>query len=202
MFDIDKLRQRLEALAMKHRSAFGASCCERLLPNYYAFAAMEKWGNPALLRVALDEVWTFLKGGTVSREGIEQLISECSLVLPDTEEFSSAFVSAALDAGVCIVETLSCCLDGNLEHAVTVSSQARDTVHMYIQARDGISYSDPRWEEKIFNDPLMIEEIEKQERDLKDLESARELTGELLDRLRESSSTSGLQPLARGLVSI
>lgn len=198
-FDIDVLKQRLETLSAKQRIAFAASCCERLLPNYYAFAAMEKWGNAALLRKALDEVWGLLKGRIPSRDRVEQLIAECERVIPDTEDFCSASVSAALDAGVCIIETLHCCLDGDAEHAVTVASQARDTVHMYVQARDDVSYSDPEWEQRIFNDPLMIEELEKQEQDLKDIESTCELTAEFLDRLRESSSASGLRPPQRNV---
>lgn len=42
-FDSEKLKRRLDADGAEKRIAFGASRCERLLPNYYAFSAIEKW---------------------------------------------------------------------------------------------------------------------------------------------------------------
>lgn len=83
-----------------------------------------------------------------------------------------------------------------------MASQARDTVHIYIQARDDLDYSDPEFEQKILADPLMIEELEKQQQDLKEVECARDLAPDSLDRLRKSSSALGLQPVARGLINL
>ncbi|MBC6423541.1 MAG: DUF416 family protein [Hormoscilla sp. SP5CHS1] len=56
-----------------HRLAFAAACCERLLPTYNAFCRRENWGNPALLRKALDEVWQVLQGKSVDAARISEL---------------------------------------------------------------------------------------------------------------------------------
>jgi hypothetical protein len=68
---------------------------------------------------------------------------------------------------------------------------------MFVQSRDEVSYSDPHWEEKIYKDPLVIEELEKQERDLNEIESEGELTAGFLNRLRESACVVGLKRLVR-----
>ncbi len=61
-FDEQQLTRDLVALPASHRVAFAASCCERLVPNYQAFALMEDWGNPRLLRRALDAAWKTAEG--------------------------------------------------------------------------------------------------------------------------------------------
>src|SRR5262249_40897978 len=110
-FDKTKLIARLDKLRKEFRIAFAASCCERLLPNYCAFAAVEKWGNPSLLRETLDGVWTYLKGGSQNWYGVRipRLIRQVHQITPNTEEFSSRFTSAALDAGVSTMLTLEIC---------------------------------------------------------------------------------------------
>jgi hypothetical protein len=59
-FDEDKLCLQLGVLSERHRIAFAASCCERMLPNYDAFAAMERWGA----QQGCGEHWT--KCGIIS----------------------------------------------------------------------------------------------------------------------------------------
>jgi uncharacterized protein YjaG (DUF416 family) len=50
-------------------------------------------------------------------------------------------VSAALDAGTAVVETLQSLLDGDSKQIVDVASFCRDTVDMYIQERDHLDYN-------------------------------------------------------------
>lgn len=59
-YEFDALEKELEGLPPLHRVAFAASCCERLLPNYNAFYFLENWGDPSVLRTALNEVWQIL----------------------------------------------------------------------------------------------------------------------------------------------
>jgi hypothetical protein len=199
-FDLNNLVKELDRLPKMHRVAFAASCCERLLPNYYAFSIMDQWGDFDLLRKALDEVWRWLKGDPLSLEHAVNLADKCYAVAPDTEDFSSLFTSSALDAANAIVETLWCCVDGDARRAAEVGSYAVDTIDMYIQVRDSLDPADPMFEEKIQADPLMLEELEKQAADLKALGAINSLTSDFLDSLRHSSESVGLQPMLRGPV--
>lgn len=44
------LKPQLERLPPKHRTAFAATCCERLLPNYSEFTRQVEWDEPDTLR--------------------------------------------------------------------------------------------------------------------------------------------------------
>lgn len=198
-FDLDGLILELENFPNPYRIAFTASCCERLLPNYQAFVVMEQWGDFSLLRKALNEVWKVLEGENLSSDYLLDLSRQCENVAPDTEDFSSVFTSAALDAASGVALALQCCIDGGASKAAEVGSLARDTIDMYIQVRDCLDYSDPAFEEKIQNDPLMLAELGKQAADLKALASMSELTSEFLENLRRSSESLGLQSQLRGI---
>lgn len=199
-FDQAALTRELLSLRPKHQIAFAASCCERLLPNYYAFAYLEKWGDVSILREALDEIWRYVEVGNVDTVRFEHLLHLCIDQVPDTESFSGQWTSAALDASASIYETLHCCIDENVEHVVTIASLARDTVDMYIQMRDSLDYSNPTFEKTISDDPLMVEELEAQYNDLKYLRSKMSLSACDVHELRISASQKGLQPILRGLV--
>jgi hypothetical protein len=159
-----------------------------MLPNYDKFHRIEDWGNPHILRQALHDVWAFLQGQVLTADRIEALARQCMEAAPDTEAFSSLYASSALDAASATVETLRCCTDGDPKRGVRAATSARDTVDMYIQMRDKLQASGPSMEEAIARDPLMVREVQKQDRDLEQLEGIPALTPEFLARLRQSSS--------------
>src|SRR6185312_16150426 len=83
---------------------------------------------------------------------------------PDTEDFSTIFVSSALDSCTAIMGTLKFVLDKETSRLHSISSFAADTVDMFIQYRDDLDFNnDPQFDQKIFADPLMQREINIQE---------------------------------------
>lgn len=189
-FDADELKSRLAAMFVLCRVAFAASCCERLLPNYVKFSETVNWGNPAILRSGLGEVWESLEGGTFDIERITGLIKECDEVLPDTEDFDSLYTSAALDAGTAVLDTLECCFDGDPKHAVDVATFSRDTVDMFIRNRYAIE-SDPQSELIVANHPLMIKELKRQSEDLQTLSETRIFDAQFVRLFRGIATTRG-----------
>jgi uncharacterized protein YjaG (DUF416 family) len=190
-FDPISLKHGLDQLTAMRRVVFGAACCERLLPNYAAFAHEVQWGQPEILRAALDYVWHVIDSGNVDRAEINRLVEECDAVIPDTEDFDTSSVSAALDAGSAVVETLRALLDGDSQRIVDVASFCRDTVHMYIQDRDQLDYdSDPLFETKIMQDPLMERELGRQSAVLSELLNTRVFDRAMLNRLRGGGQSS------------
>ena len=197
-FDPESLRLQLEKLPPRHRTAFAAACCERLLPNYAAFAREVRWGEPETLRAALDHMWRVLDGGSFDRGEVNRLVEKCDSVIPDTEDFDTSSVSAALDAGTAVVEALRSLLDGDTQRVVDVASFCRDTVDMYIQDRDRLDYnSDPLFETKIAQDPLMKRELARQAAVLLELANNPTLEGAFLKQLRDESADGGRSNIGR-----
>lgn len=190
-FHFAELSKRLSHLPAARRTAFAASCCERLLPNYVAFTSDEDWGNAPLLREALDEIWLVARGRRAVRSRISTLRVACEAVVPDTEDFSSRYVSAALDAATAILSALECCLDGDPDAAAAPGILARDTIDMFIQLRDGLNDEQVGFEAHIENDVLMMRELSQQQRDLLTLALADLSDEEVATRLRRSSKGRG-----------
>jgi hypothetical protein len=191
-FDADSLRLRLEKLSFERRIIFALSCCERLFPNYAFFSRLENWGEPQIFRTALDVLWSAWREPPMSQERVKNLLRDCESFVPDTENFSSEWVSPALDASIAVVETLQCILDGLTDHCVTIASLARDTVDMFIQEWDELDYELPDFERQIANDPLMIRELTKQQEDLRLLEEIKELDTLTVEAIRTSSQNNGV----------
>lgn len=198
-FDANGLKFDLERLPQSHRVAFAAACCERLLPNYSAFVREVRWGAPETLRAALDYIWRVLENlEAVDRETTNRLIEQCDAVMPDTADFDTSAVSAALDASAAVGETLRSLLDGDSRRVVDVASFCRDTVDMYIQDRDHLDYNiDPLFETKIVDDPLMRRELARQSATLSELAAHPVLDSSFLRRLREESADGGRSNIGR-----
>jgi uncharacterized protein len=192
-FDPDRLKRALEALPPRHRVAFAAACCERLLPNYAAFARIARWGDPRVLREALDFIWGEIGKPRSDRRNVRQMIARCEELVPDTESFSADYTSAAVDASTAILETLDALLDASPQRVVDVASVCRDTVDMFVHERDDLDFNtDPDFEAKIAGDPLMVTELARQAAVLRQLQEAAELDRSLLDRVREEAHNGGV----------
>jgi uncharacterized protein len=201
---IERIKERLEKCEPRRRVLFAACCCERLLPNYDAFVAMEKWGDPSVLRLAVDEIWAFLKGHPLHAARVRELLSACDSVTPSTMDFGSLFVSAALDCVVSIMETLECCLDGDPRHSAEVAQAACDTVVMYLDAccdpETGVHSADPMFDKWVHASPLLAGEMQRQDETLRDIELSAYADADSLDRLRQRARLGGIQPFERGLL--
>jgi uncharacterized protein len=189
-FEIDTLRQMLRQMPRLHRVAFCAATCERLLPNYETFAQEEEWGNSQLLRRALDTVWRCALGSQVSERETSDLANECYAAAPEPGDFTSDFVSAALDAANAIAASLLACSDGNLDRCIEVATCARDTVDMYIQIRDGLKQDDPDFDSRIRGGALMQRELERESAQLNMLRGSAAVDDNLVKRLIEPTGSN------------
>ena len=199
-FDQGRLARQLALLPAKHRVAFAAACSERLIPNYEAFALMERWGDSSALDRALDAAWGYLDDTPLPETLVRELIAASEAVAPDTEEFDSLFTSAALDAAGAVIATLMCCLNGEVSEAVRAASAARDTIDMYIQQDEVLDATNPNFEQRILAHPLMIEELSRQQQDMERLRTVGVFSATFLTDLRRTSRSAGLQPITRGLM--
>lgn len=156
----------LSALSPESATAFAASCCERMLPHYEAFVSDERWGDVTPLRLALDAVWKHIEGTRLSVEEGRRLLVHLDRVTPDTEDFDSRYVSAALDAASAIYAAVECCLGDACSHANVAAELATDTIDMFVQVSRDLDPNDPALDSLILEDPLMVREMAKQAADL------------------------------------
>jgi uncharacterized protein YjaG (DUF416 family) len=201
IFDLEAVEKELTRLPPLHRVAFAASCCERLLPNYSAFAREEGWGNPAVLRTALDEVWQILQGKPADAARIGQLREDCIHAMKydeyDEEILKSEYNYEAEQAAIAIYNALEACLDPTPQLAVEVARCVVNTVDEFIRALKEIA--NPSWykkpyeeqEEEIAHHPFIIREIAKQREDLQRLKEVETLDRDFLEWLRTSFDNEG-----------
>lgn len=198
--DFNTLEKELEELPPFHRIAFAASCCERLLPNYCAFAREEGWGKFTVLRTGVDEVWQILGGKPVNVTEIRQLIENCIEVVPDADDVSesSYYIPEAQEAASAIGITLELCLDPAPKNAIWVAQAVKETLFTFVdwieESKDPTGWREKRYAEmtkEIANHPFSVREIAKQREDLQRLKEVETLDREFLEWLRTSSYNNG-----------
>jgi len=190
------LEKEIDSLSVKHKIAFAASCCERMLPNYYIFSRKESFGNPEVLRASLDKVWQFLADEKViANKEIKKVIKQIQEITPPPSEFDSIYVSPAEDAARAIICTLRCCVKFiDSVDVVEIATIPIQTIDSYILERDnvpGFDGTDPKFEERIWNDPLMVQEIIKQQSDLQLLKKLELIDSASVHSFCEQSTDNG-----------
>lgn len=197
--DLNVLEKQLDRLSAVHRIAFAASCCERLFPNYCVFAREEKWGNPSVLRKALNEVWESLEKKAFDRTKIHALMEDCLAEAPDSDDVSISaydFEAQSVVAAICL--TLKACLDPDTKLILKVEQPVGDTlfagVELIEESTDPLGWEVKTLEQKfkiIASHPLAVREMAKQNQGLQKLRESDRLSPELLEWLRTSSYNNG-----------
>lgn len=190
-FNGEALMERLIRLDNKRQLAFGAVCCERLLPNYLAFQKNAGWGNIDPIRKALDYVWWSLSNQPPSSQEIKNMIASCESAAPDSEDFDSLYVTSAQDVCFAVCGLLDYLLEGDVGKVVQAATYATDSVDLYVQEIENMAPDDPQLERRILTHRLMQRELAQQEQDLKAIEQAPSLSQVFLAQLKVSWNNNG-----------
>jgi uncharacterized protein YjaG (DUF416 family) len=187
-FNAEKLEGRLLKLSNEHQLLFGVLCCERLLPNYMAF--QREVGSVGFdeLRSALDLVWQILEQERPAKEDLEAAISACESVAPNSDDFSSLYVTAAQDACFAVCCLLDFLLEADVKKIVQAATYATDSVDLYVQEIERYDPRDALLEQKILSHGLMQKELENQEIDLQKIEAATIDNQNIIRSLRQTRS--------------
>ena len=150
----------LEKLDYNKQLTFAYLTCERLYPNYVFFSENFDFGDKQILIEAIDLIFKSLLVDFVDVKQIELFLKAVDINTPYPHEFETIFASSALDSCSSILETLNFMLDKNVSRLTDIATFATDTVDMFVGYRDGLDYNtDPLFDDKIFNDPLMQREL-------------------------------------------
>lgn len=190
------LQRQLEPLGGRHRIAFAASCCERILPAYERFSSDDGWGDAGPLREALDRIWASVLGRLLEQQEARDLATRCEPQIHHLDDpFESVFTAPAQSAAIAVLTAVDCAVDGDLELATKVGELALDTVEAYVDATEGqgaVFDPDLITSSRLFRDEIACEQV-----DLATLAEHRELDAGLVERLRERSSRAELASIAR-----
>lgn len=183
-FDEIRAANAVGLLKPHQQLAFGAACCERILPNYRVFSEEVKWGDSEPLRKALDFAWLACQDLAPEPKTVQALLAACENNAPDSEDFDSLYTSSAQDAVFAICSLLDFLLTGNSSHVVNAARYATDSIDLIVQERDDLSPQDPGLEQKILQHPLMQQELRRQSRDLVDQPSRNDAGAQLIFKVR------------------
>jgi len=195
---LEALEKEIAELPPAHRIAFAASCCERMIPNYSAFSRAEGWGDPAMMRTALNEVWQILQGKLVDAERIHQLQEYCNGAVPEFDYLNNTiYAYGALQSAQSICHCLELCLNPTSPIVNKIVECVVNIVTEYIRILK--EDADSNWlnktyaeqNEDIDNHPFTIREIAKQREDLQRLKEIATLDREFLEWLRTSFDNGG-----------
>lgn len=165
-FDSGELAKLLSDLGRKEHLAFGAACCERLIPNYKVFQQNVGWGEVEHLRAAVNAVWDSLPALTIESQGMRLLLQNIEKSTPDSEEFDSLFVASAQDACFSVCSLIDYLLGEPSEKIVLIAQYCIDSIDLYVQETEEFDPRDPDLERKILTHPLMQAELERQDAEL------------------------------------
>lgn len=121
---LTETKRLLIELDGQRRTTFACLTAERMLPNYQSFQTETGWGDVQVLRTALDLAWRSAYGGNVEKATLDRAIGAVGAQAPETEDFSSSFCSAAIDAGETVAGALDCARDGALEEPGSARGEA------------------------------------------------------------------------------
>lgn len=190
-FNCNTLKKRLQKLNIKSQLAFGAACCERLLPNYLAFVKDTGWGDITPIRNALDLIWLHLEGKLTESIEIKKILYSCELVAPDSEDFQSLYVTSAQDACFAVCGLLDYWIEHDVNKIVQAATYATDSVDLYIQVVENLNPNTPDLEKKILTHKLMQRELSQQEKDLESIEKTKDINSKFLNKLKNSWGNNG-----------
>ena len=205
MFDETKIETELSDLSFEKQLIFAASCCERLLPFYYAFTKVNTWwwGNLSVMQDILNGIWEVCHSEEISNQEISEFIKTCEALTPDSEDFTSPYTSQAIDVCSAFCSTLEFCLTKEVSLLRTVARNSYDAVEIYLQMVNdpilGVHAVDVHFDKWIETAPLLLAEIKHQQSDIK-LITESKVDSVLIDKIKESSSKSGVNPEKRGLL--
>jgi len=148
----EQLSNQLSLLPKNKLINFGLNICERLLPDYIDFYHEFNWGDPEILRKAIQ----YVKDSpidAVNEEKVKQLLADLEAVLPDTEEFTDPLGSYGLNAACAVFELLEYLIDPEQDHLLNISSTITDTIDFKLSEQD-----DDLSEEEIANHPELLKE--------------------------------------------
>jgi hypothetical protein len=118
-----KLKSQLAALNPNQRAAFAAGCAERVI-HLYALRDEGTGGDDgAMLRQALDEVWSTLQAGPTEPAALDAWIERVDAAIPDVDFAEGAYADLAQSVAIAVLHAVRAALTGSTDDALAAWDQ-------------------------------------------------------------------------------
>ena len=166
---IKDITNKLSILGEESLILFMLSCAERMVPNYLVFYNEVHYGDPSLLRIALDVVWSWFDTKNSVNIDLVALLNNIINITPNSEKhYPSTLCSYALNSSVSVYLTVNSIINPieSLTNAHEVAILSSETVDLYI--KESLCYPpysnsiSNEYNDSILKHPLMQREIQRQ----------------------------------------
>ena len=156
--------QALTNLSLAKQITFAYLACERVFPNYVYFYNNYSFGNPEIVRNAIDFIeQSIFDWKNINRSRVEYFLTAIYNNTPNTNDFTTFYATIAMCSGGVIFESVNLLRQADPSKCLSdISTMVTDAIDCFIQVRDDLEYGEADFEEKITNDPLMQGEIASQ----------------------------------------
>lgn len=157
---LDGLDNQLRRLPAGRQLAFAAACCERHFTSYVIFSEEYKWGNPKVLRKALDGAWEAAADKAPALAAYD-LLAQSMRQIPHSDDFSTPSADYAQNVAIMVAHVAEFLNRNDIKYVVQTATLARDLIDAEVQAEE-LDASDPDLGRKITENPLMQTELASQ----------------------------------------
>ncbi|MCG3128344.1 MAG: hypothetical protein CHACPFDD_03228 [Phycisphaerae bacterium] len=184
------LKAQLETMPPGSRIAFAASCAQRLRQVYQSFVSQSAVNDRAdVFDRGLACVWQ----NAIDSQGAELIdltLSEVMALIPDEDAPGwtplTAYAANALSA---LAYSLRCVQSGDAQEAAWAARHVYEALDHFVASRDDGLVDGLRADADTLDDPLIQRELERQARDIDELQACAALSRDVLDGLRGRSAT-------------
>jgi hypothetical protein len=172
------------------------SSATRLLQSYRSFHELTGWGNPEQHKTAVEAVWEFALGTQLTKsyyeDQSEQLVS---LIMPDTDDSwipLCAYADNALASAAFALRTVA---NPTAQEALWAARRVYDSLDYYVNQRNpSLDWNASGVEEWIESNPMIQEELERQERDITELKAVKEFNSTIIQQFRHRAECEQVLP--------
>ena len=185
-FDEPDLVVRLARLPSKLRVAFAALCGERQSPNYIQFSERSGWGDPNVLKDALESIWQDIQGQPLTKDQLETILERCMTSIP-TEDTEGDTANAE-DAAASVAYTIRSRLADDPQEAAWAAQCAYNALWHLLMSQIESTSIEPEHVRFVRSHPLVQAELRRQQADLQELQlvsAETSLPGSVISDLRD-----------------
>jgi len=169
-FNEDLLTTELDRIVFPLRVIFAATVAERLLPAYGNFAYKSGRGDPNMLTEILERLWQDIQGTQMDSDELQQNIDLSIKLIPREDDIPWIPDQAwAEDAVAAVTYALRSRQNGTSRESAWAARRAYEALDHFVASREDIDPNIVGAEERVLSNPLVQDELMRQQRDLREL---------------------------------
>lgn len=146
----ETLKKQVESQDFTGQLQLAITICKEMYPWYERFFDEHRWGNPYLLKDALDTCEDVLEDPTAG-EYVPQFIKQVREIIPDLDDFQDKLASYAFNASSSVYETLQFIQDEDCIRIFNIVACYIDTFDSQVKDNEELT------EEELDNNPVIAD---------------------------------------------